>query len=276
MISNQDIYIPEPATLLSKKPLTGYETFYEFKLDSGRELGHGPGQFLEISLPGIGEAPISISSSPTQAGIFQMVVRRVGNVTTALSKLEPGDKVGVRGPFGTKFPVDDAMKGKDILLVCGGIGLVPVRSAINYILDNRRDYGRLTILYGVKTPADRLFVDELARWKTAPEVTLLETVDLGDECWEGHVGLITTLLPKVQVDPAHTVTVVCGPPVMYRFVLKELEKMGIQDESIFVSLERRMKCGVGKCGHCQMNAVYVCQKGPVFKYSDIREVMEAI
>lgn len=275
-MSNQDIYIPEPATLLNKKPLTEYETFYEFKLDSGRELGHGPGQFLEISLPGIGEAPISISSSPTQAGIFQMVVRRVGNVTTALSKLEPGDKVGVRGPFGTKFPVDTAMKGQDILLVCGGIGLVPVRSAINYILDNRRDYGRLTILYGVKSPSDRLFGDELARWKALPGVTVLETVDHSDEHWDGHVGLITTLLPKADVNPAQTVAVICGPPVMYRFVLQELEKIGFKDESIFVSLERRMKCGVGKCGHCQMNDIYVCQKGPVFNYSDIKEVMEAI
>ncbi|MDA8211279.1 MAG: FAD/NAD(P)-binding protein [Clostridia bacterium] len=275
-MSNQDIYVPQPATLLKKQPMTEYETFYEFKLDSGCELGHGPGQFLEISVPGIGEAPISISSSPTQAGIFQMVVRRVGNVTTALSKLGPGDKVGVRGPFGTKFPVDEVMKGKDILLVCGGIGLVPVRSAINYILDNRRDYGRLTILYGVKTPADRLFAEELAQWKATPEVTVLETVDRGDEAWDGHVGVITTLLPLVQINPAQTIAVICGPPVMYRFVLKELAKMAMEDESIFVSLERRMKCGVGKCGHCQMNDLYVCQKGPVFKYSEIKEVMEAI
>ncbi|HEX3031823.1 MAG TPA: FAD/NAD(P)-binding protein, partial [Bacillota bacterium] len=241
------------------------------------ELGHDPGQFVEISLPGLGEAPISISSSPTQAGIFQMVVRRVGNVTTALSRLQPGDKIGVRGPFGSKFPVDEAMKGNDIVLVCGGIGLVPVRSAINYILDNREDYGRLTIIIGTKTPADRLFIGEIEQWKNLPGVRVLETVDnTAGQDWDGNVGLITTLIPQIDINPAHTVAVVCGPPVMYKFVLAQLAILGMPDESIYVSLERRMKCGVGKCGHCQMNDIYVCQEGPVFQLSQIRDVMEAI
>lgn len=275
-MSHKNIYTPEPATLIKKEPMTEFETFYEFKLDSGYELGHEPGQFLEISTPGIGEAPISISSSPTQTGIFQMVIRKVGNVTTAISKLEPGDKVGVRGPFGSNFPVDNIMKGKDILLVCGGIGLVPVRSAINYILDNRGDYGQLTIVYGVKSPKDRLFADELEKWKNMPGITVLETVDIADETWEGNTGRITTLLPALDIDPGNTVAVVCGPPVMYKFVIQELVGLQIPEESIFVSLERRMKCGVGKCGHCQMNEVYVCQEGPVFRYSDITNVMEAV
>lgn len=275
-MSSKNIYLPEPATLLKSTPMTEKETFYEFQLDSGNELGHEPGQFVEISLPGIGEAPISVSSSPTQEGIFQMVVRSVGNVTTALKKLQPGDKVGVRGPFGTQFPIHDVMKGKDILLICGGIGLVPVRSAINYIMANRKDYGRITILYGVKSPAEILFMDELEEWRKNPGVTVLETVDCCDETWNGNVGVITKLLPMIRINPKNTVAIVCGPPVMYRFVLSDLNKMGVTDDSIYISLERRMKCGVGKCGHCQMNDVYVCQEGPVFKFTDIKDVMEAI
>ncbi len=275
-MSSKNIYVPEPATLLKAFPMTDKETFYELRLDSGHELGHEPGQFIEVSLPGIGEAPISVSSSPTQEGVFQLVVRRVGNVTTALGKLQAGDKVGVRGPFGTQFPVHDVMKGKDVLFVCGGIGLVPVRSAIKYIMDNRKDYGRVTILYGMKTPADILFADELEEWRHVPGVTVLETVDCCDDTWSGNVGVITKLLPMVRLNLKNTMTVVCGPPVMYRFVLGELSQMGMPEDSIYISLERRMKCGVGKCGHCQMNDVYVCQEGPVFKHSEIKDVMEAI
>lgn len=275
-MSKKSIYLPETAILTGKEQFTENETFYEVRLDSGRDLRHKPGQFVEVSLPGIGEAPISISSSPTQRGIFQMVVRTVGNVSGALAKLNVGDKIGIRGPFGSTFPVYDAMKNKDALFVCGGIGLVPVRSAINYILANRKDYGHLTILFGVKTPGDRLFRTELEQWRETPGVTLLETVDIPDESWHGNVGVITTLLPQIKIDPFNTVAVICGPPVMYRFVLAGFHQMGMNDEDIFVSLERRMKCGVGKCGHCQMNDVYVCQEGPVFRYADIKDVMEAI
>ena len=275
-MSQKNIYVPEPATILKKYPLTSQEMFYELKLDSGHDLDHEPGQFVEVSLPGIGEAPISVSSSPTQTGTFQLVVRKVGNVTTAMSRLHPGDKVGVRGPFGTQFPVHDVMKGKDILFICGGIGLVPVRSAIRYIMDYREDYGKVIILYGMKSPAERLFANELEEWSKIPGVEVMETVDNPDENWQGNVGVITTLIPKVNVDSDQTIAVICGPPVMYRFVLEELQKLNVPDNSIYLSLERRMKCGVGKCGHCQMNEIYVCQEGPVFKYSDIKDVMEAI
>ncbi len=275
-MSQKNIYIPEQVTLLKTEKMTERETFYELKMDSGLDLGHEPGQFVEISLPGIGEAPISVSSSPTQTGTFQIVVRAVGNVTTAMSRLKPGDHVGVRGPFGSQFPVHDVMKGKDILIICGGIGLVPIRSAINFILDNRDDYGAMTILYGMKKPKDQLFATELEEWSKLPGVQVLQTVDCYDESWKGNVGVITTLLSLIKLNSESTVAVVCGPPVMYPFVLKDLETMGMTAESIYVSLERRMKCGVGKCGHCQMNEIYVCQEGPVFKYSDIKEVMEAI
>ncbi len=272
----KDIYLPEPATLVAAKPLTQLERYFEFKLDSGEELGHMPGQFVEISVPGYGEAPISISSSPTRDGSFQMGVRNVGNVTAALHALEEGARVGIRGPFGTHFPVDSTMKGKDVLFVCGGIGLVPLRSAIQYVFDNRDDYGNVTILFGARTPSDRLFVEELAEWADRDDVTFMETVDRGDDEWTGRVGVITILLPELDIDPANTIAVICGPPVMYKFVILGLYDMDVPYDNVYVSLERHMKCGVGKCGHCQINGLYACQDGPVFKYSDVREVREAI
>ena len=271
-----DIYLPEMATLLRSEPMTQRECFFEFKLDSGQELGHMPGQFAAVSVLGIGEAPISISSSPTQNGSsFQMAVRRVGNVTRALHNLKPGDKVGIRGPFGTHFPVDTSMKEKDIIFVCGGLGLVPVRSAINYVLDHRQDYGDVMIVFGARAPAERLFVDEVKEWASQERVTCLETVDRGDEQWTGNVGVITTLTADMTVDPRKTVAIVCGPQVMFKFVILSLYDMGMVDKNIYVSLERHMKCGVGKCGHCQMDGLYVCQDGPVFRLADVIEVQEA-
>jgi len=271
-----DIYRPEMAMVVRSEPMTELERFIDLKLDCGKELGHLPGQFAEVSVFGVGEAPISISSSPTQEGSFQMVVRKAGNVTRAMHSLKPGDKVGIRGPFGTHFPVDGEMKGKDIVFICGGLGLVPVRSAINYVLHHRGDYGDVTILFGTKSPAERLFGDEVKEWISKRNVTYVETVDRGDEQWTGNVGVITTLMTDMAVDPRKTVAIICGPPVMYKFAIVSLYKMGMVDKNIYVSLERNMKCGVGKCGHCQMDGLYVCQDGPVFKYDDLAEVQEAI
>ena len=273
---NVDIYLPEPATVGNVKPMTPLEHFFSFRLDSGEELGHRPGQFAEVSIPGIGEAPISISSSPTRKESFEMVVRNVGNVSGAMHNLSAGDKVYIRGPFGTTFPVDDAMKGQDLLFICGGIGLVPVRSAIQYVLDNRDDYGRVMILFGAKTSHDRLFTDEFDQWRSVKNVTLLETVDHRDEGWSGPEGVITTLMPLVKVDEARTTAIICGPPIMYKFVITELLKVKLRADQIYLSLERHMKCGVGKCGHCQVNNIYVCQDGPVFKFSDVDNIEEAL
>ena len=273
---NTDIYLPLPATVDQVKPMTAMECFFSFHLDSGKPLGHMPGQFAEVSIPGIGEAPISISSSPTRDDSFEMVVRNVGNVSGAMHNLSAGDKVFIRGPFGTTFPVDDAMKGKDVLFICGGIGLVPVRSAIQYVLDNRDDYGHIMILFGAKTPRDRLFTDDFELWRKVKNVTLLQTVDRRDENWYGAEGVITTLLPLVKIDETRTVATICGPPIMYKFVITELLKMKFRNDQIYLSLERHMKCGVGKCGHCQMNNIYVCQNGPVFKFSDVNDIEEAL
>lgn len=256
--------------------MTKLESFFSCRLDSGEELGHMPGQFVEVSIPGIGEAPISVSSSPTRKGSFEMVVRKVGNVSEAMHGLAAGDKLFIRGPFGTSFPVDEAMKGKDIIFVCGGIGIVPVRSAIQYVLDNRDDYGRVMILFGAKTPRDRLFIEELDKWRKEKNVTFLETVDRRDESWSGPEGVITTLIPLVKVDKDKTIAVICGPPIMYKFVIIVLLDAGLREDQIYLSLERHMKCGVGKCGHCQISNIYVCQDGPVFRFSDITDIEEAL
>ena len=272
----RDVYLPLPATVLQSKAVTALEAHFELGLDGGRPLGHMPGQFVEVSVPGFGEAPISVSSAPNGGNAFELVVRKAGNVTGALHRLEAGAKVGIRGPFGTHFPVDGVMQGRDVLFICGGIGLVPVRSAIQYVLAHRDDYGAVTILVGTKTPAERLFADEMAQWAARDDTTVLETVDKGDDSWTGSEGVITTLMPGLEMEPANTVVVVCGPPVMYKFVLFELDKVAVTPENVYVSLERRMKCGVGKCGHCQINGFYVCQDGPVFRFADVMSAREAI
>ncbi len=269
------IYLPALAEITRTEQLTKMEKLFEIRLKNGQELGHQPGQFVEVSLFGIGEAPISVSSSPTKKGSFELAVRSVGNVTKALHQMNPGAPLGIRGPFGKGFPVEE-IKGKDILFVAGGIGLVPLRSLINYVLDKRSDFGRVIVFFGAKTPAEQLFLDELARWRTSKEMEYLETVDRSDGSWKGNVGVITTLFPKVSLDPKKTVAVIVGPPIMYRFAILEAQVKGIPDDQIIVSLERRMKCGVGKCGHCQINDIYVCQEGPVFNYARIKNLKEAI
>jgi NAD(P)H-flavin reductase len=199
----------------------------------------------------------------------------VGDVTTALHNLKVGDKVGLRGPFGRGFPYEN-FRGKDILFAPGGLGLAPLRSLINQVLDERNLYGRVIILYGARNPGELLFKDELKAWSERDDVELMLTVDRGDETWTGNVGVITTLFKYVSIYPRNTVAITCGPPVMYRFVLMEFFGKGISEGNIYLSLERKMKCGVGKCGHCQINNVYACQSGPVFPYKEIKGLEEAL
>ncbi|MDO8568905.1 MAG: 4Fe-4S dicluster domain-containing protein [Dehalococcoidales bacterium] len=270
-----DLYTPRPAELVKIEELTPREKVFEFRFKDGKKLDQRPGQFVEVSLMGIGEAPISVSSSPTRDGTFQLAVRNVGDVTGALHKLQKGTVVGIRGPFGNGFPLE-ALRGKDILFIAGGIGLFPLRSLVQYTLDNRASFGKIFVLFGARSPAERLFLGELADWKQRTDIEFHETVDKGDAAWKGNVGVITTLIPKVQIDPKRTMAVVVGPPIMYRFVIAELKKRDLPDDNIIVSLERRMKCGVGKCGHCQINGVYVCQEGPVFTLAQLRNLREAI
>jgi sulfite reductase subunit B len=270
-----ELYVPESAELIKIDNLGAKEKAFTFRFADQKMLGHRPGQFVEVSIPGIGEAPISVSSSPTRGPEFQLAIRNVGTVTNAIHNLPQGTRVGIRGPFGNGFPLL-FLEGKDILFVAGGIGLFPLRSLIQYVLDRRGSFGKAMLLFGARSPSERMFTEELAAWSQNPKIEFHETVDKGDDDWKGNVGVITTLIPKVEIDLKKTVAVVVGPPIMYRFVIVELKKRGLADENIIMSLERRMKCGVGKCGHCQINGVYACQEGPVFSLAQLRNLREAV
>lgn len=276
--AERDIYLPMGATITDVKRLTPWEKYFKFKMDNDEDLNYMPGQFMEVSMPGIGECPISITSSPTRnAGDrLEMVIRSVGNVTQALHQLRPGDRVGLRGPFGTSFPVKTKMRKKDLLIICGGLGHVPLKSVIEYVIDERHRYGHITILIGNRSPENRLFLEQILDWKQREDITCMETVDVADPNWGGNVGPITTLLPRVRLFSPDTICIICGPPIMYKYVLRGLEKLNLDKGNVYMSLERRMRCGVGKCGHCQINNVYGCQNGPVFTYKDILQMGEAI
>ena len=270
-------YSPMEGPIAKVKQMTDKEKFFEIKLEGGKELGHMPGQFVLFSLFGIGESTISISSSPTKAdkSTFEVCVRNVGVFTDAMHKLKVGDKIGVRGPFGKPFPVDD-LKGNDLIFVAGGLGIVPLRSLINFVIDKRRDFGAVSILLGCKAPKERLFTDEIDEWHRMTDINYACTVDRADPEWKGNVGVITTLIPGVDINVNRTYAVVVGPPIMYKFVIAELLKKGMPARQIILSLERRMKCGLGKCGHCQINDKYVCQDGPTFTYEEIKGLEEAL
>ncbi len=275
-LQEPSIYLPIPARIAETRPMTKLEKLFKIELPEGVSLDHRPGQFVEVSLLGVGEAPISISSSPSRSnGAFEVCVRRAGDLTGMLHRLGPGDTIGVRGPFGRGFPFEK-FRGKDLLFAPGGLGLAPARSLINQVLDERANYGRILILYGARNPSELLFTDEIAEWQARGDVEVHLTVDRGDENWKGNVGVITTLFPKIELHARNTVAITVGPPVMYRFVLMELLAKGIADGNIWLSLERRMKCGVGKCGHCQINHLYTCQSGPSFSYAEIKHLEEAL
>lgn len=277
MLSKQkeSLYAPVTGTITAVKQMTATEKWFKIELEGKMDLGHCPGQFVEVSLLGTGEAPISISSSPTQKGSFELCVRRAGKITNELHKLKAGDKVGIRGPYGHGFPVDE-LKGKDLLFIAGGLGIAPLRSLINYVLDKRQDFGKVTILLGCKEPSQLLFTEELEKWQKLADINFCCTVDKGAPDWKGSVGLITELIPGIDIDVKQTYIVVCGPPIMYKFVLVKLKEKNIPEKHILVSLERRMKCGLGKCGHCQIEELYCCQEGPVFSYDKIKNVEGAI
>ena len=270
-----DIYLPQLATVAETKLMNETEMYLRLTVDDG-QFDYAPGQFVEISIAGIGEAPLTIASSPTFGGGIELVVRRIGNVTNAIHKLEPGSKLGIRGPLGQGiYPVEEA-KGRNVVFICGGIGLVPQRSFINYVLDNRVDYGKVAILMGTKEYDQRFFQAEMAGWAQRDDVKFLETLDVGDERWQGTVGVVTTLIPEVKEELENAIVPICGPPIMYKFVLMALQEFNIAPEDIYLNLERKMKCGVGKCGHCQINDMYCCMDGPVLKYSELASIPEAI
>jgi sulfhydrogenase subunit gamma (sulfur reductase) len=270
------IYAPRMYEVKGVISLTEWEKLLDIKIPEGEELGHSPGQFVELSILGVGEAPISVCSSPTKKGSFELTIRKAGAVTSASHELQIGDYVGIRGPFGRGFDIE-RLKSHNILAIAGGIGLAPLRSMINYIIDKPLDFGTLTILYGCKEPAEILQYDDLERWKKLGNVDFRMTVDRADNNWKGNVGLITTLIPPLKINPLRTYALIVGPPVMYRFVIKELlTKKSLPEEHIVLSLERMMKCGVGKCGHCTIADKYCCTDGPVFFYPEIKSYEGAL
>ena len=232
-----------------------------------------PGQFSMLWVFGVGELPISISGNPMEHDQLVYTVRSVGQATNALVRQSVGSNVGVRGPFGTGWPVD-AARGRDVIVVAGGIGLAPLRPVIYEVLHHRQDYGRLVVLYGARSPHDLLYRKEMAAWARQHETQVAVTVDYGGLSWRGHVGVVTTLFKYARLKPSNSVAMVCGPEIMMRFVARELVSHGLSRSDIYLSMERNMKCAVGFCGHCQYGPHFICKDGPVFPYEQIRPLLE--
>jgi sulfhydrogenase subunit gamma (sulfur reductase) len=241
----------------------GSEAFADFK----------PGQFAFVSFFGLGEAPFGIANTPQRGPTLDFAINRLGSVTTGLHELGQGDMVGVRGPMGNSFPMEE-FKGKNLVVLGGGIGGAPLRPVIQYVLDHRSDYGNLTILWAARHPSLLVFTEEYAEWRAAPNTSLHLTVDKPDDKWDHNVGLITELLQKVAPKPEKAVTITCGPPIMIHYVSRSLAEMGFSPENNYVTLEARMHCGLGKCGRCNLGDKLICVDGPVFNMAQVLELKE--
>lgn len=265
-----DPMLPRIARLRARKrEITGVTTLtFEMEEDADGGL---PGQFNMLTAFGVGEAAISISGH-IAPGRFVHTVRDVGAVSHALSALRTGDEIGLRGPFGTGWPLGET-KGRDVVIVAGGLGLAPLRPALYHLLENRRDYGRLVLLCGARHPQDVLFLREMEKWQRKGEAEVEITVDHSTGSWHGHVGVVTKLVANAGLEPARSTALVCGPEVMMRFAVKALRQAGLDEEAIYLSMERNMKCAVGLCGHCQFGPTFVCREGPVFRYDRLGNLL---
>jgi NAD(P)H-flavin reductase len=262
-----NLWLPDLATIGTvKAEIPGTQT-YELIFDDPQlaaDYRFLPGQFNMLYVPTVGEAAISISSDPEEPSRLGHTIRAAGNVTQAFTRLRPGDQVGVRGPFGSSWPMD-ACQGQDVILACGGIGLAPLRPAIYHIIRHRSDYGRVILLYGARTPRDLLFADEYESWRQK-NVEVELTVDVGSADWPGNVGVVPVLFYRLRLNAARTRLLTCGPEIMMRFVIFEALARRLKPEHIYLTMERNMKCAVGLCGHCQLGPAFVCKDGPVFTY----------
>jgi NAD(P)H-flavin reductase len=272
----ENAFLPHLAQLTEIRDLaTGIKLFRCQPLESGVRFHYTPGQFGFLSAIGVGESPFGMAVSEQRSGgQVEFAVQRIGTVTDALHEMQAGDIVGVRGPMGKGFPLDE-LKGKRVVILGGGIGLAPLRPLVQEILDHRDDYGELTIFCAGRGPDLLVFREEYEEWAKAPRTVVHVTVDKGDEQWKGHVGLITQALAEIAPKPEGAVAVTCGPPIMIKFVLKELEKLRFAPEQIITTLEGKMKCGLGKCGRCNVGDQYICTDGPVFRYDQIQRFLEA-
>lgn len=262
--------VPQPWQIQRVRQETGDTFTMELGPLNGSEgLSFAAGQFNMLYVFGVGEVPISISGDPDKSGPLIHTTRAVGVVTNAMRKLKRQDVLGVRGPFGSPWPLQEA-EGSDVVMVAGGLGLAPLRPAIYQMLAHRKRYGRVLLLYGARTPADLLYHNQLKQWAARADLETFVTVDHATEEWTGDVGVVTKFIPRAAFDPLDTVALVCGPEIMMLFTLLELQKRGVTDDRIVVSMERNMKCALGFCGHCQYGPTFVCKDGPVFNYSHIQ------
>jgi NAD(P)H-flavin reductase len=241
-------------------------------VDAAGDYSFAAGQFNMLYVFGVGEVPLSMSGGSTRAGRLAHTVRAVGAVSRAIGRLKRGAMVGVRGPFGSHWPVAEA-SGGDVLLMAGGIGIAPLRPALQHLLDNRQAYKRIAVLYGARAPENLLYLKELEKWRSH-DLQVAITVDSASTGWRGHVGTVTTLLPRVAFVADYTTAMICGPEIMMRFGVRELQKCGVVNQKIFLSMERNMKCAVGFCGHCQFGPTFICKDGPVFSYDRIKHWFE--
>jgi NAD(P)H-flavin reductase len=247
----------------------------DLEIEDGDGTGNfafAPGQFNMLTAFGVGEAPISMSGDPAEPRRLVHTIRAVGAVSGALARLGPGDPIGLRGPFGAGWPVAEAT-ARDVVIVAGGLGLAPLRPALYRLLAERARYGKIILLYGTRSPDDILFRGELESWRRRLDIEIEVTVDHAASAWHGHVGVVTTLIARADFDPLHAIALVCGPEIMMRFAIAALRHAGLQDESIYLSMERNMKCAVGFCGHCQFGTVFVCRDGPVFRHDRVQHLL---
>ena len=255
-----------------RKDTPDVKTFRVVTPDGKKAFEHKPGQCAMLSVPGVGEGMFSITSSPTQEEYMEFSIKKCGCLTSWLHAIEPGQMITIRGPYGNGFPVDTELKGNNLLFIAGGIGLAPLRSVINYVLDNRADYGTVDILYGSRSADDLVQLKEIQEvWMKAEGVNVYLTIDREQEGWDGHVGFVPSYLKEIGFDTNKT-ALVCGPPIMIKFVLAGLEELGFSREQVYTTLELRMKCGIGKCGRCNIGSKYVCKDGPVFRCDEIDEL----
>lgn len=279
MTKEVNIYQPHLARIIKIHPQIHGHRLFQVKFEDDEIACHftyRPGQFMELSVFESGEAPFSLSSSPTRPGILEFCIRETGKVTNSLFTLSPGSLIGIRGPYGNGFPIE-TLENNDLLIVAGGLGMAPLRSLLQYVLDVREKFGEIILMYGGRNPDDMLFKYELLDLLDSPEMKCFLTVDRDDSgIWPAIIGPVTALFDRIKVDADSTYAAICGPPVMYKYVLEKLFERNFSYDRILMSLERHMKCGVGKCGHCAIGDKYVCMDGPIFTYQEALDLPETI
>lgn len=268
-----DTLVPKVAVVTDiRQDTPDVKTFRVNALEGGKVFEHMPGQCAMVSIPGVGEGMFSITSSPTNKEFMEFSIKKCGKLTEWLHSMEVGQQITVRGPYGNAFPVETALKGKDLLFIAGGIGIAPLRSVINYVRDNRANYGTVDIVYGARSVADLVDIREMQEeWTADPSVNVHLTIDRAEEGWDGHVGFVPAFLKELNLDNSKT-ALVCGPPIMIKFVVQGLEELGFDRTQCFTTMELKMKCGIGKCGRCNIGSKYVCKDGPVFRMDELDEL----